>query len=199
MKTTWKTSSRFVGWFLAVSAALGLVASFTLLHETFQVAKDPSYNPACNLSVFISCQGAMSSDSAELFFGVPNPAIGIATFTALLVFGVLVLSGAAFKPWIWLGGVAATLFGLGLTAFFYFESLLKLGTICPWCSVTWLVTIATFWIIVTHALAAKHITVPKQLKAVANFWVKYATVILATIYAALILGILFRFSEVLFI
>lgn len=199
MSKTWKTSSRFVGWVLAVSASLGLLASFTLLHETFEVAKNPTYNPTCNINVFISCKGAMASDSAAIFFGLPNPAIGIATFTALLVFAVLLLSGAAFKPWIWLAGVGAATFGLGLSAYFYFESLLVIGTICPWCSVTWVTTIAAFWAVLTYSLGTKQFPLPKWLQGIAAFWVKYASVILATIYALLILGILFRFNEALFV
>lgn len=141
----------------------------------------------------------MSSDYANLLFGIPNPALGIAMFTALFVFGVLIISGARFKPWIWLAGIGATLFGLGLTTFFYFESLLVLGTICPWCAVTWVVTIATFWIILTHSLAAKQITIPKRFKKAADFWVQYASVILAVLYVALVFGILFRFNEALFV
>lgn len=199
MSTTWKTSSRFVGWLLAVSASIGLVASFTLLYETFEVAKNPAYEPACNLSIFLSCESAMTSESSALFLGLPNPAIGVAAFTALFVFAVLLLSGAVFKPWVWLAGIGAATFGIGLSLFFYFESLFSMGTICPWCSVTWLVVVAAFWGVITHALAAKRIAIPKQLKGVAAFWVQYAGVILASMYVALIFGILLRFNEVLFV
>ena len=199
MNKSWKTSSKIIGWVLAACSALGLVASFTLLHETFELAKNPNYVPSCNLSVFISCQGAMASDSSALFLGIPNPAMGIAAFTALFVFAVLLLSGAKFKPWVWLAGIGAASAGLLVTLFFYFESVLKLGTICPWCAVTWVATVAVFWTVITHVFAAKHVTLSKKLQGVSTFWLRYDSVILVSTYALLVVGILYRFREILFV
>lgn len=198
MKKNWKTSSRFLGWILIGASSVGLLASFTLLHETFELAKNPSYNPTCNINVFIGCKSAMASKEADILFGIPNPAYGIAAFSALFVFGVLVLAGTAFKPWIWLAGVGAAGLGLLGCVFLYLTSLFSLGMICPWCFATWVITIATFWALVTHAVAADRFSVPTWLQRAKDRWLRYSVGILVAIYFLLIFGILVHFNQALF-
>ena len=59
--------------------------------------------------------------------------------------GVAILAGARFARWFW------WLFELGVAGAFVFviwligQSIFVLGTLCPWCMVTWVVTIPTFY------------------------------------------------------
>ncbi len=94
--STWQSSSRVVGIVLAGLAVVGLLASFTLLYDTFEVARNPAYNPSCNINPVLSCQSVMSSDQAEIV-GIPNPAFGIAAFSALAAFAVLLVAGSRFS------------------------------------------------------------------------------------------------------
>ena len=70
-----------------------------------------------------------------------------------IVVGVAILAGARFARWFW------WLFELGMTFAFVFviwligQSIFVLGTLCPWCMVTWVVTIPTYYV-VTHPRAA---------------------------------------------
>ena len=198
MKKFFKALHVRTGVMLAVFAFVGLIASFSLLHETFAVANDPGYEPSCNINPLVSCASAMASDQGEIL-GIPNPAFGIAAFTALFTFAVLLVSGARFARWVWGAAFAAAIAGLGFALYLYFTAMFVLGSICPWCFVTWIVTVGIFWAIVTYVLREKLITIPKWKKRAAAFWVKSAGLILAVLYAVLILGLLIRFREALFV
>ena len=86
-------------------------------------------------------------------FGFPNPILGLAGWVAPIVVGFAILAGARFARWFW------WLFELGMTFAFVFviwligQSIFVLGTLCPWCMVTWIVTIPTYYV-VTHPRAA---------------------------------------------
>ena len=63
-----------------------------------------------------------------------------------------ILAGARFARWFW------WLFELGMTLAFVFviwligQSIFVLGTLCPWCMVTWAVTIPTYYVVTLHVL-----------------------------------------------
>jgi len=185
-----------MGVFLAVCASIGLLASFSLLHETFQVYKNPDYVASCNINPIISCQSAMSAPESEVL-GLPFATFGVAGFTALLVFSVLLAAGTTFRPWVWRAGLLAATAGFGSAAYLYVVSMTKLGSICPWCFTTWVATIAIFWGVVTHVLSTSHLTIPKRCKRAARFWVEYAPMILVSLYVLLVFSILLRFQEAL--
>lgn len=186
------------GAFLALFAAVGLLASFTLLHETFLAANDANYVPSCNINPLLSCESAMKSEYGETL-GIPNPAFGIAAFTALGVFGVLLLAGTNFAKWVWRLALVVAMAGLVFALYLYFVAMFALGSVCPWCFVTWLVTIGAAWAIVTYTLKANIFSLPKWVKPYAAFWRKNPGLVLAIAYSALIFGLLFRFYESLFV
>ncbi len=193
---TWRESSRVTGAILLVASLIGLLASFALLHETFAVLKNPTYNPSCNISPIVSCSSVMLEPESEIL-GLPFAAFGAAGFGALLAFSVLVLAGTKFREWIWWGGIAAAGAGLLGTLYLYLLSLFNFGTVCPWCFTTWITTIAVFWALVTHVLAAKRITVNRRYKKLASWWVTYAPMILAAWYVLLLFSIFVRFKDAL--
>lgn len=193
----WMSSPKVAGTVLAITAFIGLVASFALLSESFAAASDPTYVPACNINPVLSCQSAMASEQAEVFLGIPNPALGIAAFMALLTFAVLLWSGAKFARWVWQAVLAAATGGLIFALFLYSTALWVLGAVCPWCFVTWIVCVAIFWMVVTHVFATKAVRLPNWLKGFSKVWLDNATLILASSYAILIMVIVIRFREAL--
>jgi uncharacterized membrane protein len=198
VKQFFSRSGARTGSLLAVFAFVGLIASFALLHETFAVANDPSYVPSCNINPLVNCESTMASEQGELL-GIPNPAFGIAAFTALLTFSVLLASGARFARPLWWAVLVAAVFGLGFALYLYATALFVLNSICPWCFVTWIVTIGIFWAVVTYILREKLLPIPSWKQPIASFWVKNAGLVLAVLYSALLLGIIIRFREVLFL
>lgn len=198
MKKSWLSSSKNVGKILLICAAVGLLASLTLLHDTFEHIRNPDFNPICNINPILSCTSAMGSAEAEIIPGLPNPAFGLVAFGALAAFAVLLIAGTKVPRQIWLAGIGVATAGLAFVIFLYITSLTVLNTICPWCFVTWLTTIAVFWALVTHSLHEKYLVLPKSLEPVGKWWTNNAGLLLAILYAVLIFIILVRFNEALF-
>lgn len=191
-------ASRLYGLLLICFAAIGLFASFALLHETVSAAHDARYVPSCNINPLLSCESAMKSVYGETL-GIPNPAFGIAAFSALATFGVLLFAGTRFANWVWRLALGASAAGLVFALYLYTVALFVLGSVCPWCFVTWVVTIGTAWAVVSYVVVTETLTQPTWLRPGIGFWRKNPGLVLAIAYALLIFGLLIRFYESLFI
>ncbi len=114
--------------------------------------------------------------------------------------GFAILAGARFARWFW------WLFELGVTLAFVFviwligQSIFVLGTLCPWCMVTWIVTIPTFYVVTLHVLRSGLLPAPARIRRGADTlmgWVPLLAVISYAIIAVLaqlrldVLGALF--------
>jgi uncharacterized membrane protein len=137
--------------FLIVTGALGFYAAFDLTIERIQTLIDPSYSPTCNISPLVTCGPNMASWQGSLF-GFPNPIIGVACFIAPIVVGMGILAGARYARWFWL------LFNLGIALALVFviwlivQSIYVLGTLCPYCMLTWSVVIPMFFYVTAYNL-----------------------------------------------
>jgi len=137
--------------FFIVAGVVGWYAAFALTLEKFTTLTDPSEALGCDFSVLVQCRANLESWQGSLF-GFPNPVIGLAAWIAPIVVGVALLSGARFARWFWalfnLGVLAALAFVVWLIS----QSVFVLGTLCPWCMVTWSVTIPMFWAVTLYTL-----------------------------------------------
>ena len=133
---------RLAGW-LVVAGALGLAAAFTLTVDKIRLLTDPAFQPSCNLSPIVNCGNVMRTDQAVVF-GFPNSLIGVGAFAVLAAIGAALLAGARVRPWFWAGLEAGTLFGLVFVHWLAFQSMFRIGSLCPWCMVVWAVVIPTF-------------------------------------------------------
>lgn len=149
--TTRPRSSRptaFALW-LIFAGVVGWFAAFELTVERLRLLADPNATAACDISLLVQCGANLTSPQGAVF-GFPNPILGLTGWMAPIVVGAALLAGARFARWFWL------LFGLGVTGAFAFvlwliaQSIYSLGTLCPWCMVTWSVTIPTFYAVVVH-------------------------------------------------
>lgn len=171
---------------LIIASAIGWFAAFQLTVEKFALLENPQEALGCDLSPFIQCSTNLASWQGSVF-GFPNPILGLAGWMAPLVVGVAVLAGARFPRWFW------ALFGVGITFAFGFvcwligQSLYDLFVLCPWCMVTWAVTIPTFLATMVHLTRNGTFTRDEKVQARADKlmpWVPLATVL---IYALVIL------------
>ena len=145
--------TRHVGYgiWLIIASLVGWWAAFQLTLEKFFLLENPSEQTSCFVSILIQCDKNLGSWQGAAF-GFPNPLIGVAGWMAVLVMGVAVLAGVRFPRWFW------GLFGLGILGAFVFicwligQSIYSLSVLCPWCMVTWAVTIPTFIATVVHLL-----------------------------------------------
>ncbi len=106
--------------------------------------------PSCSINPVLSCGSVMITPQASVF-GFPNPLIGIVSFTVVLVTGVLAVAKVRLPRWYWAGLAIGTLLGAVFVHWLIFQSLYRIGALCPYCMVVWAVTIPL--LVVTASIA----------------------------------------------
>ncbi|KRB73119.1 vitamin K epoxide reductase [Nocardioides sp. Root190] len=139
-----KEGDRALGGLLLLGGTLGLVAAFILTIEKIALLKDVGYAPSCNLNPILSCGSVMESAQAELF-GFPNPLIGLIAFPIVAATGAGLLAGAHFATWYWRGLQVGVSLAAMLVGWLIFQSLYRIGALCPYCMAVWAVVIPIFW------------------------------------------------------
>lgn len=134
---------------LIIAAVVGWWAAFQLTVEKFALLADPDASLSCDLSAFIQCGKNLESWQGSVF-GFANPILGVAGWMAPLVVGVAVLAGAHFPRWFWATFGAGITFAFGFVCWLIGQSIYDLVVLCPWCMVTWAVTIPTFFATIVH-------------------------------------------------
>ena len=173
---------------LIIASVVGWFAAFQLTVEKFVLLENPTDALACDVSPFIQCSKNLSSWQGEAF-GFPNPLLGLTGWMAPLVVGVAILAGARFPRWFWAVFGAGITFAFGLVCWLIAQSLYaqNLGVLCPWCMVTWAVTIPTFFATMIHLTRNGTFTRNEKTRARADKlmqWVPLATILA---YAVIIL------------
>ncbi len=141
------TSERLVGLavFLIIASAIGLLAAFELTYEKIQVLINPEHAASCDFTLLVQCGKNMSSPQGSVF-GFPNSLLGLIGWPVVMATGVGILAGARFARWWWMAFNVVALGALGFVIWLITESVFELGTLCPWCMVTWSVVIPLFWV-----------------------------------------------------
>ncbi|CAM5711562.1 vitamin K epoxide reductase family protein [Mycolicibacterium aubagnense] len=85
-------------------------------------------------------------------FGFPNPLLGIAAFSVVIVTGVLAVAGIRLPRWYWAGLAGGTLLGAVFVHWLIYQSLYEIGALCPYCMVVWVVTVALLVVVSSIAL-----------------------------------------------
>jgi uncharacterized membrane protein len=172
-------------WIL-IAGVVGFVAAFTLTLEKIEILIDPAYVPSCSINPVLSCGSVMITPQAAAF-GFPNPLIGIVAFTVVVVTGILALAKVALPQWYWAGLAIGTLVGVGFVHWLIFQSLYRIGALCPYCMVVWAVTIPLVVVVASIALA------PFAGNVVARVAHQWRWSLVTLWFTALILLILVRF------
>ena len=68
----------------------------------------------------------------------------VAGFAALVTVAVTIISGARLPSWYWIGLTAGTALGTVFVHWLIFQSVHRIGALCPYCMVVWVVTGAAF-------------------------------------------------------
>ncbi|QTV80751.1 vitamin K epoxide reductase family protein [Microbacterium sp. NIBRBAC000506063] len=176
----------FALW-LIFAGVIGWWAAFRLTLEKFEVLQNPDAELGCDFSVLVQCKANLEAWQGSVF-GFPNPLIGLAGWIAPLIVGGALLAGARFARWFW------ALFGVGMLGAFAFvcwligQSIFVIGTLCPWCMVTWAVTIPTFIATVIHLFRNGTLSSSTKVQDAANRlmgWTPVFTVVAFAIIAVL--------------
>lgn len=138
-------------WWVLIAGVVGLVASVTLTVEKIRLLTDSSYAPSCNINPVLSCGSVMATPQASVL-GFPNSLIGVAAFTVITVTGVLAVAKVVLPRWYWLGVAAGTLLGAGFVHWLIYQSLYRIGALCPYCMVVWVLTMSLLIVVASIAL-----------------------------------------------
>lgn len=172
---------------LIVAGAVGWWAAFALTMERFHLLQQPGALASCDFSVLVQCTANLQSWQGSVF-GFPNPLLGLAGWVAPIVVGAAVLAGARLARWFWLCFGAGIAFAFGFVVWLIGQSIFVLGTLCPWCMVTWAVTIPTFWAVGLHLLRAGELPAPGRVRRAAGTlmgWVPLLSVVSFAVVAVL--------------
>ena len=145
-------------WWVLIAGVVGLIASMTLTVEKIKILQNPSYAPSCNINPIVSCGSVMVTPQASVL-GFPNPLLGIVGFTVVVVTGVLAVAKVSLPQWYWAGLAVGTLIGAVFVHWLIFQSLYRIGALCPYCMVVWVVTtsllVVVFSIVLRPVLASR--------------------------------------------
>ena len=137
-------------WWVLIAGVIGLLASITLTVEKIELLANPSFVPSCNINPIVSCGSVMVTPQASVL-GFPNSLLGIAGFTVVVVTGVLAAAKVPLPQWYWVGLAVGVLIGAGFVHWLIFQSLYRIGALCPYCMVVWAVTV-TLLVVVASIL-----------------------------------------------
>jgi len=174
-------------WIL-IAGVVGLAAALTLTVEKIELLINPDYVPSCSINPVLSCGSVMITPQASAF-GFPNPLIGIVAFAVVVVTGVLAVAKVALPRWYWAGLATGTLLGAAFVHWLIFQSLYRIGALCPYCMAVWAVTIPLLIVVSSIALQ------PASGNAAARVLYSWRWSLVALWFTALILLILVRFWD----
>lgn len=171
---------------IVIAGLAGLASAFTLTVEKIELLIDPTFVPSCNLNPVLSCGSIMVTPQASAF-GFPNPLIGIVAFTVVVTSGVLAFAKVRLPQWYWVGLTIGTTLGVVFIGWLIFQSLYRIGALCPYCMVVWAVTIPLLVVVASIAMR------PLAGNAVLRVLYEWRWSIVALWFAAVILMIVVRF------
>jgi uncharacterized membrane protein len=128
-------------WWVLIAGVVGLAASMTLTVEKIELLRNSSYVPSCNINPIVSCGSVMVTPQASVL-GFPNPLLGLVAFTVVIATGVLAVTKVSLPQWYWAGLLVGLLVGAVFVHWLIFQSLYRIGALCPYCMVVWVITIS---------------------------------------------------------
>lgn len=138
----WRGETWFA-WLLVVGGVVGVFMSGLILFDKMKLMVDSGFIPACTINDVVSCTSVMDSSQASVF-GFPNPFIGLVGFAVVVTVGVGLLAGGKFRSWFWYGLLGGLGTGVVFVHWLAFESVYRIGALCPYCMVVWVVVVLLF-------------------------------------------------------
>lgn len=163
----------------------------TLTVEKIRILLNPSYVPSCNFNPILACGSVMVTPQASIF-GFPNPLLGIVGFTVVVVTGVLAVAKVSLPQWYWAGLAVGTLLGAVFVHWLIFQSLYRIGALCPYCMVVWAVTISLLVVVASIVFGP---VLERRESAVARVLYQWRWSIATLWFTAVFLLIMVRFWD----
>ena len=128
---------------MIVSGFIGLVTSFVLSIEAWQLAADSSARFGCDISSVLSCSAVAQTWQARIL-GFPNAFLGIFFEAVVLAISVAIFAGVKFPRWYMLGANLLYTVALFFAFWLFGQSYFVIQVLCPWCLLITLTTTLVF-------------------------------------------------------
>ncbi len=167
---------------LIIAGAIGWWAAFSLTMERLHLLENPDAILGCDISPLVQCGKNLESWQGSVF-GFPNPILGLTGWVAPIVVGVAILAGARFARWFWWLFEAGVALAFAFVIWLIGQSIFVLGTLCPWCMVTWAVTIPTYYVVTLHVLRSGLVPAPDGIRRGADTLMGWVPLLAVVSYA----------------
>ena len=117
---------------MIISGSIGLVTSFVLSIEAWQLAADSSARFGCDISSVLSCSTVAQTWQARIL-GFPNAFLGIFFEAVVLAISVAIFAGVKFPRWYMLGTNLLYTIALFFAFWLFGQSYCIIQVLCPWC------------------------------------------------------------------
>ena len=128
---------------MIISGFIGLVTSFVLSIEAWQLAADSSARFGCDISSVLSCSAVAQTWQARIL-GFPNAFLGIFFEAVVLAISVAIFAGVKFPRWYMLGTNLLYTIALFFAFWLFGQSYFIIQVLCPWCLLITLTTTLVF-------------------------------------------------------
>ncbi|MDO5494266.1 MAG: vitamin K epoxide reductase family protein [bacterium] len=150
---------RDLAWMMVIGGIVGLYASLQLVMAEMTILRNPDAILGCDINPILACSTSLSMWQSQLLFGMPNALVGTAVFGLVIGVGLMFLAGARVASWFWQLMSLTVLAGLAFVAWFAYQSMANIRTLCPWCMVSWAVVIVVGYQVIGRAAQAGHLPV----------------------------------------
>ena len=186
------TLKQTLPFILLIGGVIGVVCAGVLTVEKIELLKHPAAPLKCDLNPIVACGPVINTPQAAAF-GISNPMIGLVGFGAVATVGAGLLAGATFKRWFWLGLEVGVAFGAGFVTWLQFQTIFRIGALCPFCMGVWAVMIPVFWYTTIYNLQERNMKLPARLQRLELFVQRHHGDVLIAWYLAIIGVILHHF------
>ena len=128
---------------MVISGFIGLVTSFVLSIEAWQLAADSAARFGCDISSVLSCSAVAQTWQARIL-GFPNAFLGIFFEAVVLAISVALCAGVRFPRWYMLGTNLLYTVALFFAFWLFSQSYFVIQVLCPWCLLITLTTTLVF-------------------------------------------------------
>lgn len=165
------TLKQILPYLLSIGGAVGVYCAFILSQDKLKLIQDPNAHLSCSLNPIVACGSVIKSAQGHAF-GFPNPFLGLAGFAVVLTIGVAIFAGATFKRWFWLLVEAGLLFMMVFLGWLFYESVYRIGALCPYCLTVDAVSLPMFWYTTLYVIDEGYIKLPKGRPQKIYTWIR---------------------------
>jgi uncharacterized membrane protein len=179
---------RPAAWSVLIAGVIGLLSAMTLMIEKVEMLINPGYVPTCSINPVLSCGSVMVTPQASVF-GPPNPLFGVIGFAVVVVTGVLAVAKVRLPRWYWVGLLGGTVLATVFVHWLIFQTMYRIGALCPYCIVVWAATIPLLVVVASIALR------PLASNPVARALYQWRWPLVVLWFTAILLLVLVRFWD----